>query len=235
MKVWRKPPPNPPQSLDGHAVSVHGALYFSTQWRNGVVFTSRSEILCGALEECLASRLIHWLHSERMMSHAQKNMHMSRRKSHQANISAWLRRCNRDSRSSTRSATVIQGTCISQRFILDRPLFFFFFFFSQPHWYSCTININPTWEVSGPVAKASMGHPESKHQPFSVMSHGYKDFPTRIRSHDPSAAVEMLIWFGLWCEGVTNCCSPARRYCDWLSLQFELIMLESPGFKTEEI
>lgn len=91
------------------------------------MFTSRSEILCGALEECLASRLIHWLHSGRMMSRAQKNIHMSRHKSHQANTSAWLRHRNRDSRSSTRSATVIQGTCIFQRFILDRPVFFVFF------------------------------------------------------------------------------------------------------------
>lgn len=93
-------------------------------------------------------------------------------------------------------------------------------FFFQPHWCSCTRNINPTWEVWGPVAKASMGRPESKPQPFSVMSHGHKDFPTRIRSHDRSAAVEMLIWFGLWCEGATNYCSSARRHCDWLSLRY---------------
>lgn len=72
MKSQRQTPPNPPQSLSGPAGSAHRALYFSTQWRNGVVFTSRSEILCGALEECLASHLIHWLHSVWMMSHAQK-------------------------------------------------------------------------------------------------------------------------------------------------------------------
>lgn len=150
-----------------------------------------------------------WCHAHK------KSVHMSRHKSHQANISARLRRRNRDSRSSPRSAMVIEGTCIFQRFILNwAPPFFF-----QPHWCSCTRNINPTWEVWGPVAKASMGRPESKPQPFSVMSHGYKDFPTRIRSHDRSAAMEMLIWFGLCCEGVTNYCSSARRHCDRLSLR----------------
>lgn len=73
------PPPPPPHShhsLSGRAGSAHRARYFSTQWRNGVVFTSRSEILCGALEECLASHLVHWPHSGWMMSHAQKKTYI---------------------------------------------------------------------------------------------------------------------------------------------------------------
>lgn len=204
-------PPNPQQSLSGQADSAHRALYFSTQWRNGVVFTSRSEILCGALEECLASHLIYWLHSGWMMSQAEKNIHMSRHRSHEANISARLKLCNQDS-----SLRLKQR--LSYKF-LHFPKIYFQLAFFPPwlHWCSCTRNINPTWEVLGPVAKASMGHPGFKPQPCSVMSHGYKDFPTRIRSHDPSAAVEMLIWFDLWCEGVTNYCSSERRQCNSLS------------------
>lgn len=45
------------------------SLYFSTQQRAEAAFTGRSRILCGALEECLASGLLHWPRSVWMMSH----------------------------------------------------------------------------------------------------------------------------------------------------------------------
>lgn len=45
------------------------SLYFSTQQRVEAAFTGRSRILSGALEECLASGLLHWPRSVWMMSH----------------------------------------------------------------------------------------------------------------------------------------------------------------------
>lgn len=63
------------------------------------MFTSRSEILCGALEECLASCLIHWPHSgPGMMSHT-KHIHTGRHKSRQAAAFVQLKSSNSRCRS----------------------------------------------------------------------------------------------------------------------------------------